>query len=102
MAESGADKPTGDFSVKVFLALVGVIVVIVIALAVMFIAQQVSLFFWLGFAAIVVAFVACVRLFRRIREQLREMMAAGKAFVLSLIGLLVLGAIIYAAAKLLL
>ena len=106
MAKSGADKssgaPTSDFPAKVFLALIGVIVLIAVALVVAFITSQVNLLFWIGVAAIAAAVIACLRLFRRAREQLREMLAASKAFALSLITLLVLGAIIYAAAKLML
>ena len=106
MAQSGADKPTGapsgNFPAKLFLALVGVIVLIVAALAVAFVTSQVNLLFWIGVAAIAAAVIACMRLFRQAREQLREMLAASKAFALSLIALLVLGIIIYAAAKLML
>ncbi len=106
MAESGTDKPTcdptGAFPAKLFLALVGIIVLIIVALAVAFVTSQINLLFWLGVAAIAAAVIACLRLFRRAREQLREMVAASKAFALSLVALLVLGVIIYAAARLML
>ena len=99
MSEAGADKPTGGLSAKVFLGLVGAVVLLVVVLAAAFVGQQINFLFWLGVVLLAVAVVACLRLFRRAREQLREMMAAGKAFALSLITMLVLAAIIYAIIK---